>query len=59
MKNTKKKERDYVEIICAAYTKALKEALLEKRPGEKIVITGEVGTDDLASGYTVDIKKIK
>ena len=59
MRNQKTNERDYIEILCEAYTRALKEALLEKRLGDKIVIIGEVSASDLVNGYNVDIKKVK
>lgn len=59
MKKQKTSEREYIEIMCEAYTMAIKEALLEKQQGERIVIIGEVGANDLVNGYTVDIKKIK
>ncbi len=59
MKNSKPKENERITILCEAYSKALKEALLEKRLGEKVVITGEIATSDSVNGYTVDIKKVK
>jgi hypothetical protein len=58
MKNIKR-EIDNIEILCEAYNKASKENLLKKQEGEKIVIIGEVSTNDSVSGYTVDIKKVK
>ncbi|MBQ4119764.1 MAG: hypothetical protein IJD45_05185 [Clostridia bacterium] len=50
---------DDITILCEAYTAALKEVLLEKRLGEKIVIVGEVSAKDCVNGYSVDIKRVK
>ena len=54
-----KTERDSISVLCEGFTKALKDALLTKKIGEKIVITGEVSANDCVNGITVDIKRIK
>lgn len=56
---TKTTDRDNITVLCEAYTAALKEALLEKGIGSKIVITGEISANDCANGVCVDIKRVK
>ena len=51
-------QNDKLTIMCEAYGKELKEALLEKEIGEKIVITAEVCECDCVNGYVVEIKKV-
>lgn len=46
-------------ILCEAYIPSIKEALLEKEVGEKVVIFGEVAASDGVNGYCVDIKRVK
>ena len=59
MKKRNIKYNDMLSVICDTSNDKIKECLLEKEIGKKIVIVGEVATADGVSGYTVNIKKVK
>ncbi len=59
MRISKIDDDGFLSVVCDTCNDKIKNSLLEKTVGKKIVIVGEVSTVDGVSGYTVDIKKVK
>ncbi|MBR4099842.1 MAG: hypothetical protein IKK55_02505 [Clostridia bacterium] len=59
MKISKIDDSNMLSVVCDTCNDKIKDSLLEKTVGKRIVIVGEVSTVDGVSGYTVDIKKVK